>query len=387
MTRFPLTRRTPFLIIACLSWLWGYSHGKWVEATKYRSVTVMFKPATKEQSRGRVALIGPAGSGKSFTGLIIATTLANGGKVAVIDSERGSASKYAELFAFDVCELSSFAPLDYVKFIHEAEAAGYAALLIDSLTHAWSGVDGALEQVDRAAARMRSPNSYTAWREVTPMHNALVDAMLQSPMHIVATMRAKTEYILEDDGKGKKVPRKVGMAPVQRDGMEYEFDVTADLDWEHQLVVSKSRCPAVDGAVIRKPDKKFAQAILDWLMSGVAPATRPATVPFVPPPPPKPEPKAPPTRPAARQKPSPSHITACKSEKQLVALIAEWYARDDFQIVGNEAKWAKVLDTAEEHLSTMGGATAFATEALDTIRDALELASGVAATLPEGEAK
>ena len=151
---------------------------------------------------------------------------------------------------------------------HAAESAGYDVLVIDSLSHAWMGKEGALEQVDRAAKRSQSNNTYTAWRDVTPMHNALIDAMLQSPCHVIVTMRAKTEYVLEENERGKKVPRKVGMAPVQRDGMEYEFDVVADMTPENDFVVSKSRCPAMHGAVISKPGKDVADTLRGWLSDG-----------------------------------------------------------------------------------------------------------------------
>lgn len=302
----------------------------------------MFQKATKAQSRGRVAILGPSGSGKTYTGLITACTLANGGKVAVIDSERGSASKYADIFAFDVCELSKFDPRDYVKAIKAAEAAGYAAILIDSLTHAWSGVDGALEQVDKEVARSRAGNSFAAWRAVTPMHNALVDAMLQSPCHIVGTMRVKQEYVLEDNGRGKQVPRKVGMAPVQREGMEYEFDVIADMDVGHTLCVSKTRCPQLDQWVAVKPGKEFGETLLAWLSDGVEAkaAPRPAAAPPVTtPPPPAPKPAAKP--PAAKAPPSATELCAAKKTP---LDIAGWLQRCFDKIpVDSDERWTEIF--------------------------------------------
>src|SRR5262249_26069414 len=141
------------------------------------------------------------------------------------------------------------------------------ALVIDSLSHAWMGKDGALEQVDRAAKRS-SGNSFAAWRDVTPMHNRLVDAMLSCRCHLIVTMRSKTEWVLEDDARGKKVPRKVGMAPIQRDGVEYEFDVVGDFDIHHTLTISKSRCSELDGAVIEKPGRDLARTLKRWLDEG-----------------------------------------------------------------------------------------------------------------------
>ena len=225
-----------------------------------------FQRATKKQSRLRLALIGPSGSGKTYTALRVAQYL--GEKVAVIDTERGSASKYADEFTFDTNEPESFHPQKYIDAIREAEEAGYGVLVIDSLSHAWMGKDGALELLDRSVKRSQSGNSFAAWREVTPLHNALVDAMLQSRCHIIVTMRAKTEYILETNDKGKQVPRKVGMAPVQRDGLEYEFDVVADMDLDNNLIVSKTRCKALSGALIPKPGKELADTLLAWLTDG-----------------------------------------------------------------------------------------------------------------------
>lgn len=226
-----------------------------------------FQRAQKSQAKLRMALIGPSGSGKTFTALAVATRL--GERVAVIDTEHGSASKYADQFGFDVLNLGSFAPMNYVAAIQAAVAAGYDVVVIDSLSHAWSGKDGALEQVDKRAAASRAGNSYTAWRDVTPMHNALIDAIVGCKAHVIATMRSKTEYVLQEDDRGKKVPRKVGMAPIQRDGMEYEFDVVGDMDYDNRLVVTKSRCPALTGHNEVKPGEQLAATLKSWLEDGV----------------------------------------------------------------------------------------------------------------------
>ena len=233
-----------------------------------------FEKATKKRARARVALIGPTGSGKTYSALAIGTHL--GTRVAVIDTERGSASKYAGIFQFDVLELETFSPETYVDAIASAADEGFNVLIVDSLSHAWTGKEGALEQVDRAAARSKSGNSFAAWREVTPMHNQLVDALVGAPMHVIATMRSKTEYVLEKDDRGKSTPRKIGMAPVQRDGIEYEFDVVGDLDYENRLVITKTRCPEFSGAVIKKPGEDVAIKLRAWLTDGAPPALTPA---------------------------------------------------------------------------------------------------------------
>jgi hypothetical protein len=233
-----------------------------------------FKKATKARAKGRLALIGPSGSGKTFWGLGIATRL--GERVAVIDTERGSASKYADLFDFETLELESHEPLTYVSAIEAAEAEGFDVVLIDSLSHAWMGKGGALEQVDQAAARSKSGNSFAAWREVTPMHNQLVDALVGSRMHVIATMRTKVEWVIQENEKGKKEPKKIGLAPVQRDGLDYEFDVTADIDLNNYLIVDKTRCPALKSRIFtpahHAPEEaglEFALIFQRWLTEGV----------------------------------------------------------------------------------------------------------------------
>lgn len=232
---------------------------------------MQFTRATKRQAKLRLALIGPAGSGKTYTALAIATHL--GAKVALLDTERGSAVKYADdPFVFDTIALDSFSPEACVEAVHAAELAGYDVLVIDSWSAFWTGKDGALEQVDNATKRSRSKNAFTdGWREVTPMHTRMIDAIISSKLHVIATMRTKTEYVLEEDEKGRKVPRKVGLAPVQRAGVEYEFDITADLDQDNNLIVDKTRCRALKGKVYKQAGEEMALVLKAWLTDG-APA-------------------------------------------------------------------------------------------------------------------
>lgn len=230
-----------------------------------------FQKAVRAQGRARVAIDGPAKAGKSKTALRLAWAL--GGRTAAIDTEFGSLSKYAGdqddddgPYVFDVEKLSKFSPADYVAAIREAEQARYDNLIIDSLSHAWVGEGGILDQLDRS----KSKNQFTKWADLTPQQRRLVDAILASPLHLIVTMRSKMEYVLEFDPiKNKQVPRKVGMGIVQRDGMEYEFDLLCSIDQEHLLTVSGSRCPALDGASAPKPGSKFFKPYVDWLRSGV----------------------------------------------------------------------------------------------------------------------
>jgi hypothetical protein len=235
---------------------------------------LQFNRASKKSARLRLALIGAAGAGKTYTALSIASHLE--GPVAVIDTERGSASKYSDSFEFDVLELETHSPQMYIDAIRAAEEAGYKTLIIDSLSHAWTGKEGALDQVDRVAKRSQSGNTFGAWRDVTPMHNAMVDAIIVARMHIITTMRAKTEYVQEKNEKtGRTTVRKVGMAPVQRDGLEYEFDVVADLDQDNNMIIGKTRCPALQGAVFAKAGREVAAKLSTWLTDGTPEQSRP----------------------------------------------------------------------------------------------------------------
>lgn len=232
----------------------------------------MFKKATMEQSKLRMGITGPAGSGKTYTALRIAAFL--GKKVAVRCSEHGSAAKYADAFDFDMETPDTHHPLDYVRAINEAAQGGYDVLVLDSLSHAWSGKDGALELVDRVSVASRSNNSFTAWRDVTPHHNAMIEAILGAPLHIIATMRTKTEWVMETNDRGKMVPVKKGMAPVQRAGMDYEFDVVGDFadPDKHIMVIDKTRCAKLDGMQFTKPGEDIGAILLEWLTTGAVPA-------------------------------------------------------------------------------------------------------------------
>lgn len=224
----------------------------------------MIKRLQKTESRLRLAIAGPAGSGKTYSSLLIASGLVddNWDKICIIDTERGSANCYADKFPiFGIVLEPPFKPEKYIASIKEAEAAGMEVIIIDSLSHAWAGEGGLLDQHGQIADKMK--NSFTAWREVTPMHNRLVDTMLQSKCHIIATLRTKTEYVVEDGGK--KI-RKVGLAPIQRDGLEYEFTIFGDLSPTHLLTVSKDRTGLFQDQSFL-PDADMGRKIKTWLAS------------------------------------------------------------------------------------------------------------------------
>lgn len=228
--------------------------------------TLSFTKATKKAAKARIALAGPSGSGKTYTALVTARAL--GGTVALVDTEHGSASLYADRFEFDTLALDSYDPKLLVEALAAAAQAGYEVVIVDSLSHFWMGVDGMLEQVDRAAKRSAGGNSFGGWKEMRPAERRMVEAMLAYPGHVIVTMRTKTEWVIEQNDRGKTVPRKIGTKPEQRDGIEYEFAVVAEMDLENELVVTKSRCPALAGAVIKKPDEQFGRTLVNWLNDG-----------------------------------------------------------------------------------------------------------------------
>ena len=203
-----------------------------------------FRKATKRQAKIKLALLGSSGSGKTYSALRLASGL--GQKIAVIDTERGSASLYADKFDFDVLELEPpYTPQKYIEAIVSAEKAGYDVLIIDSLSHAWAGEGGLLDMHDKASSALK--NSWSAWREVTPWHNRLVDTIIGANLHVIATIRTKTAYEVQKDENGKVKPVKIGLAPQFREGIEYEFTVVFELAQDHVATATKDRTSLFDG--------------------------------------------------------------------------------------------------------------------------------------------
>lgn len=226
-----------------------------------------FKKAERKKAKLRLGISGTAGSGKTFSALQIAFGI--GGKIAVIDTENHSAELYSHLGAYDVAVIEPpFSPQKYVNLIKEAEK-NYDIIIVDSLTHAWDGEGGILDIKDQKMISSRK-DSYTVWREVTPIHNMLVNTILQCKSHIIATIRSKQEYALIDNEEkpGKKKVEKLGMKPIQREGMEYEFSLFFDLQQNHYAVVSKDRTSLFDGMTFI-PSIETGKQLLTWLESGI----------------------------------------------------------------------------------------------------------------------
>lgn len=265
-----------------------------------------FTPATRKRTLLRLALSGPSGSGKTYTGLRIGTILAASTplRLAVVDTEHGSASKYADEFAFDVLPMSAYDPRFYIEAIKAAAATRqYSVLLIDSLSHAWGGTGGVLDKVDRHAKANRG-DSFGGWRETRPLQRDLIEAMVGAPMHVIVTMRSKQAYEIEKDERGKTKIRKLGLKPEQADGIEYEFDIAGELDTDHVLAITKSRAKAITDNLYPEPGEEFAADLIEWIQKGrdpdppreAAPAAPPAAAPA-------PEPAAPAPAPPASAPP------------------------------------------------------------------------------------
>ncbi|MFD9721036.1 ATP-binding protein [Streptomyces sp. NPDC059076] len=230
-----------------------------------------FEDAVRAAEKARIALTGPSGSGKTYTALSIGTgLLPEGGTLGVIDTERGSASKYAGLFAFKTMKLPSFEPQALIRALAVAATRGINVAVIDSLTHFWSGRGGALAQVDQKTRASSSKNAFTTgWKDVSPLLLDMLDAILSYPGHVICTMRVKTEWVIQENDRGKKEPTKVGTKLDQRDGIDYEFDLVGALNQAHTMTVDKSRYPTIEvGSLHERPDFAFGQAIAQWLNDG-----------------------------------------------------------------------------------------------------------------------
>ena len=238
-----------------------------------------FEKAVRRKAKLRLALSGPSGSGKTLSALLLAKGI--GGRIAVIDTERDSASLYAESVSvgggrkidtpeFDSLNLSApYSPERYIDAIKAAADAGYSVLIIDSITHEWSGVGGCLELVDDIAKARFRGNSWSAWNEVTPRHRAFVDAILQSPIHVIVTMRSKTETAQQENQNGKKTVVKLGMKAEQRDGFEYEMSAVLDLTHDgHFATATKDRTGLFMGQDPVVVTAETGARLLAWLEHG-----------------------------------------------------------------------------------------------------------------------
>lgn len=257
-------------------------------------MALTLKKAQRKRVKLKIGLSAPSGGGKTASSLILAYGILKGehpdwndsqiwDKIAVVDTENGSGELYSNvkigtttIGEYNVIPLDPpYDPLRYVECINACKEAGMEVCICDSLSHAWSGKGGVLEKQGNVAKR--TGNTYTSWREVTPLHNQMIDAILQTDMHMICTMRSKTEYVQEKDGNGKTTVRKVGLAPVQREGMEYEFSMFIEIDADHQAYVSKDRTGIVAGEYFTITPEVGIK-IAKWLSTGAPEDVKPKVV-------------------------------------------------------------------------------------------------------------
>jgi len=261
-------------------------------------MTIQFRKATRKKARLRLGISAPSGCGKTMGGLFLAYGIMKAtypnipedelwNKIFFIDTEEGSGELYAnkiknnvKIGEFQYNRISApFTAVKYLDNIKAAEAAGAEVIIIDSLTHAWAGSGGLLDKQGKLTDADPRKNSYTAWRHITPEHNALVDAMLQSPAHIIATMRSKVEYSQQMGINGKMQVVKLGLAPVMRDGVEYEFTVFFDINDQSIAHSTKDRTDLFSTVnatgVLEKREflitPKIGAEIFEWLNTGAEP--------------------------------------------------------------------------------------------------------------------
>jgi hypothetical protein len=221
--------------------------------------------ASRKNAKIKMALQGPSGSGKTFSALLLAYGLCGDwSKIVVIDTENRSADLYSHLGDYLTLPLSApYHPEKYIEAIAVCEKGGMQVIIIDSISHEWEGSGGILDLHGNMTG-----NSFTNWAKLTPRHNGFIQAILQSPCHIIGTMRTKQDYVLSERN-GKQVPEKVGLKAIQRDGLEYDFTLVFDLDIKNNATASKDRT----GLFFGKPGHILlpptAHKILEWCNSGI----------------------------------------------------------------------------------------------------------------------
>lgn len=225
---------------------------------------MLLKKASRKSVKIKMMISGPSGSGKTYSALLLASGMVDWKKIAVIDTERGSADLYSSLGAYQTLTLESpFTPERYIEAINTCVAAGVEVIIIDSITHEWDGKGGVLDIHSNMAG-----NSFTNWNKLTPMHNKFIDAILQCPVHVICTARTKQDYVLVDKN-GKQVPEKVGLKSITREGFDYEVTIAFELDIKHNATCVKDRTKLFMDRFSSVITENEGKTILDWCNSGI----------------------------------------------------------------------------------------------------------------------
>jgi ABC-type dipeptide/oligopeptide/nickel transport system ATPase subunit len=227
---------------------------------------MQIRKAQRKNARIKLGIQGPSGSGKTIGALKLAYGLTNNwDKVVVIDTENSSAELYAHLGSYSVLPLQSpYSPENYIKAIQLCVQEGYEVVVVDSISHEWEGAGGILEIHSNMTG-----NSFTNWSKLTPRHNAFINTILQSDVHVIATVRAKQDYVLSDKN-GKMVPEKVGLKGITREGLDYEFTIVFELDIKHNCTATKDRTQLFANRPEFKLSHEIGEQLLKWSKEGIS---------------------------------------------------------------------------------------------------------------------
>lgn len=222
------------------------------------------RKATRKKAKIRLGLSAVSGAGKTYSAILIAKGLCGDlGKVAVIDTENGSADLYAHLGHFNVLPLTApFTPERYIEAIRMCEKAGMEVIIIDSISHEWDGKGGCLEIVESLGGK------YQDWAKVTPRHQAFLEAILHSPSHIITTVRRKQDYEMTKDSNGRIKVEKGGLKEITREGFEYELTINLEMDLKHNAWTSKDRTGLFIDKPAFVPSEKTGELIAQWCEQG-----------------------------------------------------------------------------------------------------------------------
>jgi hypothetical protein len=225
---------------------------------------MQLRKATRKKAKIRLGLSAVSGGGKTYSALLVAQGICGDwSKVAIIDSENNSADLYAHLGDFNVLPITApFSPEKYVEAIHTCEKAGMEVIIVDSITHEWDGKGGCLEIVEQLGGK------YQDWAKVTPRHQAFIDAIIQSPCHMITTVRRKQDYEMIKDGNGKVKVEKGGLKEITREGFEYELTINLELDLRHNATASKDRTGLFMGKPSFVPSAETGKLIAQWCEQG-----------------------------------------------------------------------------------------------------------------------
>ena len=224
---------------------------------------MQLRKATRKKAKIRLGLSAVSGGGKTYSAILIAKGLAGDlSKVAIIDTENGSADLYAHLGEFNVLPLTApFTPERYIEAIKSCEKAGMEVIIVDSISHEWDGKGGCLEIVESLGGK------YQDWAKVTPRHQAFIDAIIHSPSHVITTVRRKQDYEMIKDGNKVRV-EKGGLKEITREGFEYELTINLELDTKHNATASKDRTQLFMNKPAFVPSEHTGEIIAAWCEQG-----------------------------------------------------------------------------------------------------------------------